>query len=302
MTSIIGVELFFVLSGFVLTPQLQKVEIDPKIFLKTFLLRRWYRTIPPYFFALICASIVFGYGNYFNFLKFATYTQNLFGDTPEKNFYPVAWSLSVEEWFYLLIPLLILLVSLFRKSSTNKLLYICLFVIFLLSFFRIIGILQAEDWGEDIRRSVIFRLDSLCWGVIAYLLIGKIKNFIILIILGLSVIIFIIIFLNLNNLNQSIFLQIIFFPNCSISFSALILLILKVNIKLKLFLECGKHLANLSYSMYLFHIFFILMFIDIFDNTIISLSLYLFSLFLFCYLFFKFYEKPILGLRPKYKN
>ena len=108
--------------------------------------------------------------------------------------------------------------------------------------------------------------------------------------------------LNLNDLNQSIFLQIIFFPICSISFSALIILISKINIKFKLFIKCGKLLANLSYSMYLFHIFFILIFLDIFDNTIPSLSLYLFSLFLFCYLFFNFYEKPILGLRPQYKN
>ena len=76
-TSILGVELFFVLSGFVLASQLLKLEADPKRNLKIFLFRRWIRTVPPYLVALICAAIVFDYGDKLNFLKFLTYTQNI---------------------------------------------------------------------------------------------------------------------------------------------------------------------------------------------------------------------------------
>ena len=54
-TSILGVELFFVLSGFVLTPQILRLEKNLKKNLKIFLIRRWIRTIPPYLVALIFA-------------------------------------------------------------------------------------------------------------------------------------------------------------------------------------------------------------------------------------------------------
>ena len=108
-TSILGVELFFILSGFVLAPQILKLEKNPKKYIKTFLLRRWIRTVPPYIVALICAGILFGYGDALNFLKFLTYTQNIFRDNSLPNFFSVAWSLSVEEWFYIFLPLSILL-------------------------------------------------------------------------------------------------------------------------------------------------------------------------------------------------
>ena len=54
---LIFVEFFFVLSGFVLYPQLLKV-IDNKSNLFSFYKRRWIRTLPLYFFTLILVSIL----------------------------------------------------------------------------------------------------------------------------------------------------------------------------------------------------------------------------------------------------
>ena len=56
--SIFFVEFFFILSGFVLFPQLKKVYLDKKN-IKVFYFRRWFRTIPPYLVALACYSILF---------------------------------------------------------------------------------------------------------------------------------------------------------------------------------------------------------------------------------------------------
>ena len=56
--SIFFVEFFFILSGFVLYPQLAKVYSNKKN-LNIFFLRRWFRTIPLYILALICYSILF---------------------------------------------------------------------------------------------------------------------------------------------------------------------------------------------------------------------------------------------------
>ena len=76
-TSILGVELFFILSGFVLAPQLLKLQDNVSKNLRVFLLRRWIRTVPPYLVALFFAAFLFGFGDYINLLKFLTYTQNL---------------------------------------------------------------------------------------------------------------------------------------------------------------------------------------------------------------------------------
>jgi peptidoglycan/LPS O-acetylase OafA/YrhL len=118
--SIVGVELFFVLSGFVLAPQLMLLEKNPFEHLKVFLFRRWLRTLPAYFIALTCAAILFGYGTKLNLLQFFSYTQNFFIDKPFLNFYPVAWSLSVEEWFYIYIPILLIVFSLVKLNRKNK--------------------------------------------------------------------------------------------------------------------------------------------------------------------------------------
>ena len=56
--SIFFVEFFFVLSGFVLYPQLLKVYNNSSN-LKVFYVRRWMRTIPPYLLALSAYSIFF---------------------------------------------------------------------------------------------------------------------------------------------------------------------------------------------------------------------------------------------------
>ena len=56
--SIFFVEFFFVLSGFVLYPQLLRVYENSKN-LKIFYFRRWLRTIPAYCLALLTYSIFF---------------------------------------------------------------------------------------------------------------------------------------------------------------------------------------------------------------------------------------------------
>ena len=61
--SFLFVDMFFVLSGFVLYPQLIKIYNNKKN-LKIFYMRRWLRTLPIFFIALITFSIVFQNFNY----------------------------------------------------------------------------------------------------------------------------------------------------------------------------------------------------------------------------------------------
>ncbi len=109
-----GVDLFFVLSGFLISSQLFKeIENKRKINLKTFYIKRFFRIIPSYFFTLFL---------YFSFpffrerealsplWKFVTFTQNYGLDVINRGTFSHAWSLCIEEQFYLILPLLLLIV------------------------------------------------------------------------------------------------------------------------------------------------------------------------------------------------
>ena len=302
-TSILGVELFFILSGFVLAPQILKLQIDINKNLKIFLLRRWIRTIPPYLVALSCAAILVGFGDYLNLLKFLTYTQNFFSDSPSRNFFSVAWSLSVEEWFYIILPLLIF-INQYSKHKVLKLnvLSICIVIILVLNLLRLFYNSENINWGEDVRRSVLLRIDSLCFGVVAFIIKDKISKKFLFIIFILFLFPILYLILNPKILIDFIFVQNIFLPICAICFSSLLILLTFNDIKSLWIKKFSSFGANISYSMYLFHIFFIPYTLNIFNNIFFSLIVYLFLLKLFCWTFFVFFEKPLLKSRPKYES
>ena len=300
-TSILGVELFFILSGFVLAPQILKLEGNPKKNFKIFLLRRWIRTIPPYLVALVGAAIYFGYGDTLNLLKFLTYTQNVFGDSTSPNFFSVAWSLSVEEWFYIFLPLSILLTTQSKiKYLKLNVLHICIITILLLNLMRFYYNGVEVNWGEEIRRSVLFRLDSLCFGVVAYILKDRIKKKHVIFCMICTILPLIYFLTEPLLIFESTFAQNIFLPLCCICFSSILIILTYNQINSNLVKIIGAFGANISYSMYLFHIFFIPITSNLSNNLIISLLIYIFSIKLFCWLFFNYFEKPLLKLRPKY--
>lgn len=118
-----GVELFFVLSGFLIGGILLDHRDSPRFF-GTFYLRRFWRIIPIY--ALVCAAF-WCVGSWLDLVKlprpywlfhaalpwyaYATMTQNIWmalaGGYFGANWLGVTWSLAIEEQFYLCAPLLI---------------------------------------------------------------------------------------------------------------------------------------------------------------------------------------------------
>ena len=86
--SIFFVDFFFVLSGFVLTPQLQRVYNNTKN-IKIFYFRRWLRTIPPYLIALVCYSIAFSKFD-IDTLKYLLFIQNIFNNFVEFDYFYIA--------------------------------------------------------------------------------------------------------------------------------------------------------------------------------------------------------------------
>lgn len=109
-----GVDLFFVLSGFLISGQLfQEMNSKGTISLKPFYIKRFFRIVPSYFFTLFVYFTL----PFFrerealpSLWKFVTFTQNYGLDVINKGTFSHAWSLCIEEQFYLILPLFILMV------------------------------------------------------------------------------------------------------------------------------------------------------------------------------------------------
>jgi peptidoglycan/LPS O-acetylase OafA/YrhL len=126
-----GVDLFFVLSGFLIASQLfGQIKKGTPISFKLFFLKRFFRIIP---------AFVVTVGLYFLFpifrekeslpplWKFLTFTQNLGLNLQDFGTFSHAWSLCVEEHFYLFLPLILILLQRFQVLSRSYWLLLALF-------------------------------------------------------------------------------------------------------------------------------------------------------------------------------
>ncbi|MEY9324430.1 acyltransferase family protein [Sinorhizobium fredii] len=109
----LGVDIFFVLSGFLIGTQLFKeVARRGGVDLKSFYLRRAFRIFPAFFVVLglyAIFPILRDAPTMQPFWSFATFTVNFDFDPRVGRAFSQAWSLCVEEHFYLVLPLLVLL-------------------------------------------------------------------------------------------------------------------------------------------------------------------------------------------------
>ena len=171
-----GVELFFVLSGFLIGGILiSTVEKQQKFDIKSLFIfwkRRWFRTLPTYYLILLVnifltkASLIGGDIKQFNY-RFFIFCQNF-----SKGFYEFfweSWSLSVEEWFYISLPILILGLS--RILSIKKTIFVAISILLLIPLLYRISIsdLKVDQfwWGVEFRKVVLTRLDAINYGVLA---------------------------------------------------------------------------------------------------------------------------------------
>jgi peptidoglycan/LPS O-acetylase OafA/YrhL len=104
----IGVDLFFVLSGFLITGILLRAKESPHFF-RDFYARRFLRILPPYYLLLLVMLLfapAFGLGNFAPSWPYFAYLSNWTFVFGPKGWQPLdhAWSLAIEEQFYLVYP------------------------------------------------------------------------------------------------------------------------------------------------------------------------------------------------------
>lgn len=179
-----GVDLFFVLSGYLIGNQIFGPASKNEYFsFKNFYIRRFLRTLPSYYFIIVIYFLVPQiHEKPLNvpFWKFITFTMNygLHGSG-----FSHAWSLCVEEHFYLISPLLIII---FLKKFNVK------FFFYLIASFLLISVILrvslflyfVKDAGEnEIRNYMQYiyypthtRLDGLTLGILSSFLKNYYKN------------------------------------------------------------------------------------------------------------------------------
>jgi peptidoglycan/LPS O-acetylase OafA/YrhL len=138
-----GVDLFFLLSGWLIGSQLfSEQEKFGDIELKRFWLRRWMRTFPAYFAVLFftLAQLYLTKDSVSNPLPYFVFTQNYYYPL---EYFSISWSLAVEEQFYLAIAPIVLLLS---RIKSIKIQFLILLILLLApSFFRFYQLYDAPE-------------------------------------------------------------------------------------------------------------------------------------------------------------
>lgn len=171
MAGFFGVEIFFCLSGFliggILIDTVKKFDGSPAK-IATFMARRWFRTIPNYYFYLVLNLFLCWLG--WSFAKqaevgrYLVFTQNLL--TVHPPFFPEAWSLAIEEIFYFFLPIAFVLAWAVLRKPIAALLVALSGLLVLSMALRYHGALHATHWDDEVRKIALYRLDSLMWGVL----------------------------------------------------------------------------------------------------------------------------------------
>ncbi|WP_152267439.1 acyltransferase family protein [Agriterribacter humi] len=265
----LGVDLFFVISGFLITTILLQT-INNRYYFRNFYIKRILRIFPLFYVSLILilyllplllseySDKIFYYKHYQ--LWFWTFLQNwLLGlNFPNENTSPIIqhfWSLAVEEQFYLIWPLLIFWI---KNPKT-----LCLLIITLLLGVNILRASLLLLHLNTIPFGTIFpftRIDGICSGsllaLILYLKLKiKIKHFIIIgsIILSLNFLFYIIYPHYMLNL---IYFSCIGYTSFSLLFSIIIYLLLNKNsyfINIVLENRIIKLIGKVSFGLYIIH-------------------------------------------------
>lgn len=169
-----GVDLFFVLSGFLITGILLRTRSQPNYF-RNFIVRRVLRIFPLYFLSLFLGILVipklfstdaFDLASREQFYLW-TYTSNFrmawlnewcFGA------FDHFWSLAVEEHFYLIWPLVVLLLN--RRLLS----LVCIVLIGVVCLARTFAALDSR-FDVAVSVATFFRADGLCFGAMLAILL-----------------------------------------------------------------------------------------------------------------------------------
>ena len=319
-----GVELFFVLSGFLIGSILYTTFVNENFTLKSvfhFLKRRWFRTLPNYYLVLVInigIAFFLGFsieniGSYFVFL------QNFASKSPA--FFPESWSLSIEEFTYLLLPFSLFFVGLVKVKNKSKaflLVIVALILVFWMNKFYYHSqhaISNLTEWNLNLKSVLIYRIDAILIGVLFAWISLNFSEFwknskTVFALIGFGILFFLmfgILPLNLTIEQNPFFWNILYLPITSIAFAFLLPFFSEWKTYTNAVFYPIELISKISYSIYLLHYSVILLLLKTyFDTSQMSdferhffTLIYLLITFFLSFVLYRFYEKPIMNWRDK---
>lgn len=315
LSGFLGVELFFVLSGVLIGKLLIDVFNSENFHnkMKNFLVRRWLRTLPLYFVMLL----VYWFANYYLYSdnnqdvalwKYVFFIQNFFKVQP--TFFGISWSLSVEEWFYVLFPLVLLLIKKINTAiSTKKLFGIGIFI-FLIYFLcmRFLAFPNSNfTFFEGVRKVAFFRLDSIAFGILMAFGFEYFKEIISskkyqLLALGILILIFNQYFIFKNNYSNLYYFNTVYYSVLGLGIALVFPFFKEIKSENSFLIKPITFISKISYSLYLVH-WLVYKFLDlIYFNTIsgnLKFVLFFILSFLAAIFTYELIEKPMMKFRKK---
>mgnify|MGYP003310154612 CR=1 FL=1 len=323
-----GVELFFVLSGFLIGRILIKSIVSAKeghgytyiSTLKNFWIRRWFRTLPLYWLMLIVNCVFWYYFPKYCWnvdpvsitWKHLFFIQNY--DSTAIAFFPESWSLCVEEWFYLSIPIMLIILLNINKHIFRNILALVIVIVAA----RFIYVLCSGDglqWDYGVRKNIFLRMDALGIGVLlAYISLyretwfSKLSSKYNLLIGASGVAAIALMYVSSQSFVEGVFAKTIMFDVITISWGLVMCYLYHVKVNNNLLIKIFTNVSKISYSLYLVHFpIFICAawYTNNIDNlctkSVICLSAWIMA-FMIAYVTYTFYEFPIMNLRDRIKS
>ncbi|AZP11887.1 acyltransferase family protein [Undibacterium parvum] len=322
-----GVDLFFVLSGYLIGNQIFASLRRQDFSLKNFYIRRFLRTLPSFYVVLAFYFLlpgVMGGSSPPSLWRFLSFTQNLGLHTGTA--FSHAWSLCIEEQFYLILPALALLFVAGSRYLKKSMIYAWLLLLGLIcgaialrAYLWQNYVQDAESFYGYIYYSSLARFDELLPGVALALIknyhrpvwsrLQQWGNQFLLLGLGCVALMFYL-FANYHYVEPQGYTYAMTtwgYSLMAISFSLLVLAALSPSCLLHKFKIPGcSYLALWSYAIYLVHkaVFFILSApikqAGIGLESALGLSLMLLCSLIAGYLLYALVETPFMRLRERY--
>ncbi|MBL0327996.1 MAG: acyltransferase family protein [Bacteroidetes bacterium] len=305
------------MSGFLIGRIIIKTFIQNGSYtLKTFagfIKRRWYKTLPVYYLAIFINYIIghFITGTSFDFnWKYLLFIHTFFESS--HTFFPISYSLAMEEWFYLLFPLFFLAsIWLFKKREPYLILVgLCIAYIILSVTMRMqIYLTDHPHWDTVMRKSLLTRIDCSIYGVLMALFFYKSKEWFIkyrnwLLILGLLLYAISIYFRILYP--EGFYYNVLYFTFIPFAFAVSIPFFYCIKRGSYFVFTLFTFLSLTAFAFYLFHLSPIMEVFLMFTKdrtlpfTLLAYAIYLIVTFSTTSLWYRYVEKPITELRDNF--
>lgn len=323
MCGFFGVELFFVMSGFLIGRIILKMYLRDDYNLKTtirFLYRRLMRIMPNYYLIILVNIgiwMLLGY-SVAHAWKYFFFAQSF--AAPLLPFFPESWSLPIKEFGYVIAVVLLYIASLLFKKSSRRAIFLIVITTMIVFFFcsKVYYNLHTLNttmlqWDISLRSVVIYRIDTVLVGVLFGYLAVEFPNFwhrqrykiAALGVLFLLLLVFCLGYLRLKIEDAPFFWNVLCLPISTMGLVCLLPLFSEWKSAPVRWSKPIEHISELSYAIYLLHYSIVLFLMKHFiDTTAFSLwQLHLFSLIYLAityglsYMMYTYFEKPTMKLR-----